>query len=274
MYVPKKQIMSSLTKTIPERVANLNSSCNVSYETLCDGHPNAPIEPNHDLAELVLHHSSTKLPDGLQKICIEIGCQRVIEIEVADIVIGEDILPCPVLPLSKAQYMITRLAFVFDKEYLRNREGIEWVDEVVEKEELSDNETEIFDGHEYHTGFRVHRKSIPVVRPGGPNNNNKVRRIICDVSIELPEIRVGFVKADDDFDLRPSYVDVWQKIEVSSTSQDAERIRDLVGKHGLRPCDASRTLDDAIRAGLPFWCYVKNCIRFQGGLAGLMYVFP
>lgn len=245
---------------LPSQHAQLSSTKNAHVQTIYDGKAGSrhTVPVNHDVA----HISLSAIPHGLEKVCIEIGGQRVIEVGAADLAPGVSILSAP-LPLSHAYFMNTQIRLCFEQEYLREHERRvwEWVDETREQEGLSDTEIEIFDGRgEYHTGFRVVRKRVPT--------GNRVQKVAGCVAVEIPEIHLGTTESTHERN-KPLHVDVWQKTQVFP-QRDACMIRKLAQDHELTPCDGS-TIEDVIRAGEPAWCKVKNCIRFQDGMAGLVH---
>lgn len=241
---------------LQSKQVDLISTRNVYFQSIYNGKQDTYVPENHDVTSISLE----TIPFGLASVCIEIGCQKVISIDVAEIKPGVNILS-DLLPLSKANYMITRIGLCYDQEYLYEHEMFRMIDEEIDEEELSETETEFFDGYDYHFGFRVLRKSV--------STGNKIRQVTGAVQVELPEIHIGTIKSSLEVD-KPAYYEIWQDIMIVPQT-DGGKIRILSKDFKLTTCDGS-SIEDATSRGIPFKCKVRNFIRFHERLAGLMYM--
>lgn len=168
---------------IHKRHMHLNSTNNVHFYTL-----NFVSDKWYDLDRIpnthdITHISIDTIPHGLEKVCVETGSQRLIEVDAAEITPGKNILS-GTLPIAG---YIARLGFCFNKEHLREQEDFEWKDETVLVKELTDTKIEIYDGSVYHTGYQVITKRIPT--------GKRLRHITRDVLVWLPEIHIESVKS-------------------------------------------------------------------------------
>lgn len=210
------------------------------------------IPQKHDVTAISLK----KIPEGLEAIEIYIGEQKIFEIDnlQPDINLLDNILP-----LSKSYYMVTKLGFRFNKEYLDNNIKFEWIYETKDVEDISDTEIEIYDGLNYHKGNIVHRKRI--------TTGNKIKHFI-KFAIELPDLTIHTVESTKDS--KESYVmPIWQKIKVFP-NDNKTYLDKCVKNYGLQTINGL-SIDEAITKTEPFICKIKNHLRFQEGMAGITH---
>lgn len=203
-------------------------------------------------------------PKCLKAIEFLIGGQRIIRVDKEKFrrnndMLLEELCACG-LKLSKCSYMHNCINFEFDKEYMRELEEFEMVNEMREVETLSDGEYEYYDGSNYRFGNRVCRRMEPT--------GNIVRRAVTSVHIECPAILVHLVNpSSEKYETSP----VWQTANING-SEDHMYIQNLRQKFALKLVDDRYVdLDAAISSKQPFTGKILNTIRYADGMAGLMY---
>ena len=167
------------------------------------------------------------------------------------------------LLLSKCPYVTVRFELTFSEAWLAARDRVTWVDGVGEEVEMSDTEEEFYDDETggFARGRRVRRRTVPT----------KVRHSE-GVEVQLPDVTFVTVAPDTPFDISRAAAaprvtqPYWQPVRVTQ-GMDEERLK----RFGVTPVDG-RTLEAALREGTPFQARVKNCIYYQGGLVGSMFV--
>lgn len=247
--------------TINRRMANLNSENTCHQLCLYSGNYDAPyweIPKDTDIVSM----SFPAVPQGLETVELHIGGMTMMKFDVDEIVPGANILDV-VLPISKAYFMVTQLVFRFGKQFLVEREKWEMIDEEDEHVQYSDNETEFFDGENILMGRCLHRNRF--------KTGHKVRNIVEDVEVEIPEIQLRLQSGADVNRETAVNIPVWQNL-VLNPENDKHFIEALVARQGVESIDG-KPIADLIASGRPFVCKAKNYIRFREGMAGLHYVF-
>ena len=246
---------------IPGTTAYLTSKSAGHDVTLFTGNADASdteVPMRHDVVSISFPDG---VPDGLEAAEIHIGGTSFHWIDVSGIRPGENILDGQVLPLSKAYYMVAKLVLRYSADFLRARERTKMVEETKHVEELSETDTEIYDGVDYHVGRRVTRTEVPTDR--------MVSKIVEGVDVAVPGILVETEESAEWSETSPTLIPVWQRIKVFPR-KNAGLIRDHVQKQTIRLLD-DMTVDKCVDDGEPFWCMYKNTARFERGMAGLMY---
>lgn len=251
------------TLTIPQQSICINSE-QPSYSLYIRGNnkDNSIIQDDHcDVNSIIISF----IPSSLKSIEILIGCDHIIYIDVHDITLGQNILNedfnCKMLPLSKCQYMKCSIKFNFDKKFLSEKEGFEIINETLEVIEYSDTESEFYDGIDYYYGKRVHRRMI--------ETDNKIRNIIKDVVIELPEICILTIPGSEDSSAY-SLMPIWQKKH--SSDYDEPYLRHLAKKHNLKVVNY-KNFEEALSSNKPFFFYIMNYMQFEKGICGLINIY-
>jgi hypothetical protein len=135
---------------------------------------NALIPHHCELLSLIIKH----VPETLESIDLICGGSKIKTYGKEDIMKGENLLPVDYASMSYFYY--TDIHFRYDTHYIESNEIYEMMEEYKEEEQLSDNETEYFDGHNYFSGRRVNRKVVPT---------GTKKKIIEEAKVIMPELQ-------------------------------------------------------------------------------------
>lgn len=151
--------------------------------------------------------------------------------------------------LSLLPYMLVKIELIYNKEWLKEHETAVMEDDYTEEIECTEI-VEIFDGYKYHTGRRVIRHQIP--------NGEKVRTIISPVEVTLPTV-IFHCQSPINHDISKSLIQqVPFEIDLSDYTMD--ELKRYTEKYQLKKIDSKMGI-------------LKNNIWYQGGMAGVKYVF-
>ena len=168
------------------------------------------------------------------------------------------------LPLSKLIYHQVYLQFVYDDKYIEENEDSIMVDEYEEEPCLSDSEEEYYDGYEYRTGHRVVRYDLV---PTG----RMIKKVLEPAMVEIPEIHIDITPASSSFDVSLE-VPVWQTLVINKKDFDETYFKRLVEKHNIQAW-TGEDVNELYNKDVEFNVKIKNYIRVQSGMGGLMYAY-
>lgn len=228
---------------IPQREACVTSAEWCRYKIRLNNDCGERIVPRgYDIASI---HMDFPKNEGLMKVQVVIGGDHSV---VATLHPSRPQLATFPVYMSKAKYMYTDLVFVYEREWVKSREQYTMVDEYTEEVTYGDEEVEIYDGYEYHTGQVVRRKAVPTGR--------KVREVTRGAMVTIPEVRIGIQESTGE-----DPIEVEMRHEIDLKNVDAERRAWLTSKYNLE-------VDDDASTGV-----VDNRVRYHQGMAGLAYTF-
>lgn len=217
------------------------------------------VEPGFDIVKFSFMNPSVHL----KQVNLVIGGMRCASFAPEDFANPQNILP-EGLPLSKLIYHKVYLQFVYDEKYIEEHEESIMVDEYEEKPCLSDSEEEFYDGYEYRRGHRV--EGYDLVPTG-----RKIKKIIEPAVVEVPEIHIEIVAASSPFEVSVN-VHVWQTLVINKNDFPEDYFKRLTEKHILN-VPTGEDINELYNKDVEFNVKVKNFIRVQSGMGGLIYSF-
>lgn len=202
------------------------------------------VPKDHDILSFTL----SAVPDGLDAVYFEVGCDVRIRFDAHELTAGK---PIPVsLHRSRCAHMRVYLVFAFSKQHLESHgDGdavLEQVQEYSDEEDyfLRSGTNSVERGRRVHlsmrdTGLREATVSIPRVVFDIKHGSS------CDTIVE----------------------EFWQHVLVTPRHYTADDLRLFKAKYGLHPTDGT-SLEDIGDTFDPFMAKVKNSLCYGGGCVG------
>lgn len=251
--------MHGRTVTIPESTAEVRSAHRF-HAVGIDG-------KDRDISSLRI----VDPPPYLTGAHIRIGDGSTIPLGEGDVRAGRNLLPSDADPFPTSRTPLVRVELVleYDVEHLASNEVKALVDEMEEREELSDEEVEFFDGYEYSRGRRVTRTKVPTGR--------RVEQVVEYAQVAVPAVELVEVTPTETrgpSTLFPFWEDVRLRLE---NQGEVDHLRRLFATRELRDASGATLSPDSIEKSIvrreTFVGKAKNYIRFCNGLASKVFVF-